>query len=83
VSWDIPGGLRVRAHRGWTQTGGLAGAGAAGLLVIAGCAGTGSGALGPRAKVTIVSGNLTFSSAATTAGRPRRTGPPVASSAGG
>jgi lipoprotein-anchoring transpeptidase ErfK/SrfK len=68
VSWDIPVGLRVRAHRGWSQTGSLAGAGAAGLLVIAGCAGTVSGALGPPAKVTIVSGNLTFSSVATTAG---------------
>ena len=51
------------------ETGGLVGAGVAGLLVIAGCPGTGSGALGPPAKVTIVSGNLTFSSAATRAGR--------------
>lgn len=58
----------MRAHRGWRQTGGLAGAGAAGLLVIAGCTGTGPGALGSLAKVTIVSGNLTFSSAATGAG---------------
>jgi lipoprotein-anchoring transpeptidase ErfK/SrfK len=63
VAGDIPVGWRVRAHRGWSQTGGLAGAGAAGLLVIAGCTGTG-GALGPPAKVSIVSGNLTFSSAA-------------------
>jgi hypothetical protein len=69
-SWrEIPVGFRVRAHRGWSQTGGLAGAGAAGLLVIAGCTGTGPGALGPSAKVTIVSGNLTFSSAAAGAGR--------------
>ena len=42
----------------------LAGAGAAGLLVIAGCAGGGVAAQGPAARVTIVSGNLTFSSAA-------------------
>ncbi len=53
----------MRARHGWSRTGGLIGAGAAGLLVIAGCAGTGPGALGPSAKVTIVSGNLTFSSA--------------------
>jgi lipoprotein-anchoring transpeptidase ErfK/SrfK len=59
----------VRAHRGWNQTGGLVGAGAAGLLVIAGCTGTGPAALGPPAKVTIISGNLTFSSAATGAMR--------------
>jgi len=57
----MPAGFRVRAQRGWSQTGGLVGAGAAGLLVIAGCTGTGPGALGPSAKVTIVSGNLTFS----------------------
>jgi lipoprotein-anchoring transpeptidase ErfK/SrfK len=69
VAGEIPVGFRVRAHRGWSQTGGLAGAGAAGLLVIAGCTGTGPGALGPPAKVTIVSGNLTFSSAAAGAGR--------------
>jgi lipoprotein-anchoring transpeptidase ErfK/SrfK len=43
---------------------GLAGAGAAGLLVIAGCAGGGVAAQGPAARVTIVTGNLTFSSAA-------------------
>ena len=43
---------------------GLAGVGAAGLLVIAGCAGGGAAAQGPAARVTIVSGNLTFSSAA-------------------
>ena len=43
---------------------GLAGAGAAGLLVIAGCAGGGAAVQGPAARVTIVSGNLTFSSAA-------------------
>jgi hypothetical protein len=59
----------VRAHRGRSQTGGLVGAGAAGLLVIAGCTGTGPAALGPAAKVTIISGNLTFSSATTRAGR--------------
>jgi lipoprotein-anchoring transpeptidase ErfK/SrfK len=70
VSADIPVGLRVRAHRGWSQAGGLVGAGVAGLLIITGCAGSGPGTLGPPAKVTIVSGNLTFSSAATTAGRP-------------
>ena len=69
MSGDIPVGFRVRAHRGWSQTSGLVGAGAAGLLVIAGCTGPGPGALGPPAKVTIVSGNLTFSSAATGAGR--------------
>jgi lipoprotein-anchoring transpeptidase ErfK/SrfK len=63
-------GFRVRAHRGWSQAGGLVGAGAAGLLVIAGCTGTGPGALGPSAKVTIVSGNLTFSSASAGAERP-------------
>jgi lipoprotein-anchoring transpeptidase ErfK/SrfK len=45
-------------------TAGLVGAGAAGLLVIAGCAGGGAAARGPAARVTIVSGNLTFSSAA-------------------
>ena len=44
---------------------GVAGlAGSAGLLVIAGCAGGGAAAQGPAARVTIVSGNLTFSSAA-------------------
>ena len=64
MAGDTPVGFRVRAHRGWSQAAGLAGAGAAGLLVIAGCAGLGLGALGPSAKVTIVSGNLTFSSAA-------------------
>ncbi len=69
MAGDTPVGFRVRAHRGWSQTGGLVGAGAAGLLVIAGCTGTGPGALGPSAKVTIVSGNLTFSSAAAGAGR--------------
>lgn len=69
MSGNTPVGFRVHAHRGWSQTGGLVGAGVAGLLVIAGCTGTGSGALGPPAKVTIVSGNLTFSSAATRAGR--------------
>ena len=69
MSGNTPVGFRVRAHRGWSQTGGLVGAGAAGLLVIAGCTGTGPGALGPPAKVTIVSGNLTFSSAAARAGR--------------
>jgi lipoprotein-anchoring transpeptidase ErfK/SrfK len=70
VAGDITVGFRVRAHRGWSQTGGLVGAGAAGLLVIAGCTGPGPGALGPPAKVTIVSGNLTFSSAAAGAERP-------------
>ncbi len=65
MAGDIPVGFRVPAHRGWSQTGGLLGAGAAGLLVIAGCTGTGPGALGSPARVTIVSGNLTFSSAAT------------------
>jgi lipoprotein-anchoring transpeptidase ErfK/SrfK len=60
----------VRAHRGWGQAGGLVGAGAAGLLVIAGCTGTGPGAQPPPAKVIIVSGNLTFSSAAGAAGHP-------------
>ena len=69
MAGDIPVGFRVRAHRGWSQTGGLVGVGAAGLLVIAGCTGTGPGALGPPAKVTIVSGNLTFSSAAAGAER--------------
>lgn len=69
MSGNTPVGFRGRAHRGWSQTGGLVGAGAAGLLVIAGCTGTGPGALGPPAKVTIVSGNLTFSSAAARAGR--------------
>lgn len=53
---------------------GLAGAGAAGLLVIAGCSGAGPAAQGLAAKVTIVSGNLTFSSAS--AG-PRRAAIPV------
>ena len=75
----------MRAHRGWSQcvgsravpaslagTAGLIGAGTAGLLVIAGCAGAGSAAQAPPAKVTIVSGNLTFSSA--TAGEPRGAG---------
>jgi len=70
VSGDMPVNFRVRAHRGWSQAGGLAGAGAAGLLVIAGCTGTGPGAQAPPAKVTIVSGNLTFSSGAGAAGRP-------------
>ncbi len=46
VSGDIPVGFRVRAHRGWSQTGGLVGAGAAGLLVIAGCTGRGPGRAG-------------------------------------
>ena len=74
MAGDMPVGFRVRAHRGWSQTGGLIGAGVAGLLVIAGCTGTGPGALGPLAKVTIVSGNLTFSSAA---GGARRAGAPA------
>ena len=52
---------------------GWVGAGAAGLLVLAGCAGGGVAAQGPPAKVTIVSGNLTFSSAIT--GERRGTGP--------
>jgi lipoprotein-anchoring transpeptidase ErfK/SrfK len=43
---------------------GLVGLGAAGLLVIAGCSGGGLAAQAAPAKVTIVSGNLTFSSAA-------------------
>ena len=86
MSGDIAGGFRVRAHRGWNQyiasrarTGSLAtgagwvGAGAAGLLVLAGCAGGGAAAQGPPAKVTIVSGNLTFSSAI--AGKRGGTGP--------
>ncbi|MGD0927428.1 MAG: Ig-like domain-containing protein, partial [Streptosporangiaceae bacterium] len=64
-------------HRGWSRcigsravpaslagTAGLVGAGTAGLLVIAWCAGAGPPAQAPHAKVTIVSGNLTFSSAA-------------------
>ena len=64
MSGEIPGSCRARAYRGWSQAGGLAGAGAAGLLVIAGCTGPGPAAPGPSAKVTIVSGNLTFRSAA-------------------
>jgi lipoprotein-anchoring transpeptidase ErfK/SrfK len=64
------GGKAGQAGRGslaaapaWVGAG-LAGAGAAGLLVIAGCAGGGVAAQRPAARVTIVSGNLTFSSAA-------------------
>ena len=81
MSGEIPVGFRVPAHRGWSQIVGLVGAGAAGLLVIGGC--TSPAALGPTAKVTIVSGNLTFSSAATTPGHsapPAR--PPVGQRAG-
>ncbi len=62
-----PAGRAARAAKaGLARKGGpagLAGAGAAGLLVIAGCAGGGVAAQGPAARVTIVSGNLTFSSA--------------------
>lgn len=65
---DITGGFRGRAHRGWSQYVG-AGAGAAGLLVVAGCTGAGPAAPGAAAKVTIVSGNLTFSSAGPGMGR--------------
>ena len=67
MSGDMPGGFRARTHRGWSQcfasrAGTASRAGAAGLLVIAGCAGGSPAAQGPPAKVTIVSGNLTFSS---------------------
>ena len=68
---------------GLPSQGSLAGAaglaGTAGLLVIAGCAGGGAAAQGPAARVTIVSGNLTFSSAAAGA---RRATAPVSHAAG-
>ena len=68
MSGDIPRGFRAPARRGWSQriTSGAGAAGLlAGVLVTAGCAGGGQAAQGPSARVTIVSGNLTFSSAAT------------------
>ena len=72
---ETPGSFRVRTRRGWSQhitvgagTGGLL----AGVLVIAGCGG-GPATQGPSARVTIVSGNLTFSSAA--GGERRADGP--------
>jgi lipoprotein-anchoring transpeptidase ErfK/SrfK len=64
----------VTSRAGTCRAGaGLAGAGAAGLLVIAGCSGAGPAAQGLAAKVTIVSGNLTFSSAS--AGQHRAAAP--------
>ncbi|MFI5063210.1 MAG: Ig-like domain-containing protein [Streptosporangiales bacterium] len=85
MSGDISGAARGLARHGWTQRASW-GAGVAGLLLLAGCSGAGGGqaaAVRPPATVTITSGNLTFSSAATAAkgaGRDHRAGAAVLTS---